>query len=132
MTVKKLIPLAFAIAAMSSPMLAAELKVEPGADLFAENCAQCHGKDGRGDGDAVEFRNVDIPDLRTLTKRNGGSFPLRDVVRKIDGRAELETHGERFMPAWGEAFSFDEERGSALAHARILNLVLYLEGLQED
>ena len=129
---KTLIPFAFAAAVTPLSAQSAELKVEPGADLFAQHCAQCHGVDARGDGDAVEFKNVDIPDLRTIKKRNDGNFPLAEIIRTIDGRAELESHGGRFMPAWGEVFSFDEDRGDALAHARILNLVLYLDGIQED
>ena len=132
MITRNLIPLAFAVAIFPASVLSAELKVEPGADLFKQHCAQCHGADGRGDGEAVEFKNIDIPDLTTITKRNEGNFPLADIVRTIDGRAELERHGGGFMPAWGEVFSFDEDRGDALAHARILNLVLYLNSIQED
>ena len=129
---RNLAPLTIAMAMLPAAVLSAELKVEPGADLFKQHCAQCHGADGRGDGEAVEFKNIDIPDLTTITKRNDGSFPLADIVRTIDDRAELERHGGGFMPAWGEVFSFDEDRGDALAHARILNLVLYLNSIQED
>ena len=35
------------------------------------------------------------------------------------------------MPAWGEVFRFDEHDGDALAHARILNLVWYLNTIQD-
>lgn len=105
-------------------------RLETGAELYAEYCAKCHGADGGGEGELVEFRDAGLPDLRTLTLRNGG-FPLERVIATIDGRADLDAHGERFMPAWGEVFRFDEERGDAVAHARILNLVLHLRGIQK-
>lgn len=105
-------------------------RLETGAELYTEYCARCHGSDGSGKGELVEFRDGDLPDLRTMARRNNG-FPLDRVIATIDGRAELDAHGERFMPAWGEVFRFDEEGGDALAHARILNLVVYLQGIQK-
>lgn len=105
--------------------------VESGAALYKEYCAKCHGADGGGEGELMEFRDAGLPDLRTLSVRNG-EFPLERIVATIDGRAELDAHGDRFMPAWGEIFRFDEERGDALAHARILNLVLYLKRIQQE
>ena len=116
--------------ALPSPAAAAD-RVESGAQLYVEYCARCHGADGAGEGELVEFREAGLPDLRTLALRHGG-FPLERVMATIDGRAELDAHGERFMPAWGEIFRFDEDRGDALAHARILNLIVYLQRIQKE
>ena len=128
----RMIPMALAGAVLLPGTIQAADKLETGAELYTEYCAKCHGADGGGEGEMVEFRDAGLPDLRTLSQRNGGAFPLDEVIEMIDGRAELDAHGERFMPAWGEIFRFDEEHGDAMAHARILNLVLYLKRIQEE
>ena len=110
---------------------AAAQPLETGEELYKDYCVLCHGPDGAGDGQYMEFENIDLPDLRTLKQRNGGEFPLERVIETIDGRRELNAHGDRFMPAWGEIFRFDEENGDAVAHGRILNLLLYLSDIQE-
>lgn len=119
------------MAALGAPAATAE-GLETGGELFAEYCVQCHGADGSGEGEGVEFSDVAPGDLRTLAARNGGAFPLDRVVDTIDGRARLEMHNRDGMPAWGEVFRFDEENGEALAHARILNLVMYLYAMQQE
>ena len=124
------LPLAAALALAGAGAGAAEL--ETGAELFAEYCAQCHGVDGSGEGEGVEFTDKAPGDLRMLAALNAGAFPLARVVDMIDGRERLEMHEQNGMPAWGEVFRFDEEAGDALAHARILNLVLFLYAIQEE
>lgn len=106
--------------------------LEPGAVLFLDYCAQCHGEDARGGGPLVEDRLEPLPDLRTLSKRSGDAFPFERIVDTVIGGVEIDMHGERFMPAWGEVFRFKEENGDALTHARILNLVWYLNKIQDD
>ena len=106
--------------------------LETGAELYSEYCAQCHGPDGRGGGEAVEFTDTDPANLRTLARRNGGNFPFERIIETVDGRLDLEMHGGRYMPVWGEVFAFDEESGDALAHARILNLVWFLYRMQDE
>ena len=107
-------------------------ELETGAELYEEYCAQCHGPDGSGKGEAMEFSHAEPPDLRTLSKRNGGAFPFEAIIETVDGRLDLEVHGGRFMPVWGEVFSFDEQDGDTVAHARILNLVWHLYRMQEQ
>jgi hypothetical protein len=56
------------------------------------------------------------------------------VYRIVDGREDVQGHGTRDMPIWGERFTVEE--GSTLAdetHAigRILTIVHYLESIQE-
>lgn len=119
----------FALPFLAMPAGAAEL--ETGRTLFLDYCAQCHGEDGRGEGPLVEFKDDRPQDLRKLSARNDGHFPFALVVETIDGRVELNAHGERFMPAWGDVFKFEEDGGAALAHARILNLVWYLNEIQD-
>lgn len=124
------LPIIICLALM--PTLAAGQALESGATLFQDYCAQCHGEDGRGGGPLVEDRPQQLPDLRTLSKRNGGIFPFQSIVEVVDGGTDIDMHGERFMPAWGQVFRFKEENGDALTHARILNLVWYLNKIQDD
>jgi len=116
----------------TAPAGAADGEVESGAALFKQHCAKCHGDDARGLGVEAEFTPVPVPNLRTLSQRNGGAFPFVRVVETVDGRIDLDVHGGRVMPIWGEVFKFDEAGGDALAHARILNLVWYLSTIQEE
>jgi mono/diheme cytochrome c family protein len=106
--------------------------LESGANLFQDYCAQCHGADGRGGGQLVQDRLQPLPNLRELNVRNAGAFPFQRIVETVTGNVEVDMHGERFMPAWGEVFRFKEENGDALAHARILNLTWYLSTIQDD
>jgi mono/diheme cytochrome c family protein len=61
--------------------------LEQGAQIFAENCAVCHGEDGQGRVGAVLAK--DWPSIRP-------DLRVRDTIeRGITGT---------FMPAWGQAF----------------------------
>lgn len=62
-----------------------DVSAEAGAVLFAENCAACHGADGRGAGEVgVQLFNIP-PDLTQLSAGNGGVFPTDYVLGVIDG-----------------------------------------------
>ena len=75
--------------------------VERGAELFAENCATCHGAEAIGDGPMTEILSVQPPDLTSLSARNGGEFPLERVVRHIDGRDTVVLAHGGPMPVFG-------------------------------
>ncbi|MGS4948080.1 c-type cytochrome [Meridianimarinicoccus sp. RP-17] len=64
---------------------------------FADHCASCHGADARGEGPAAAGMNVPPPDLTLLSERNGGAFPLVEVMSQIDGY----TRGPSAMPEFG-------------------------------
>ena len=105
-----------------------------GDELFAANCASCHGRYGEGDGPAAADTRS-IPDLRYLAARNGGVFPRDRVADLIDGREIVKAHGDRQMPVWGEAFAaLDDANGSkeARSAAKIQTLVDFLVGIQQD
>jgi mono/diheme cytochrome c family protein len=107
-----------------------------GKQDFDENCASCHGKDGKGHGAALYvIPEIKPSDLTKLTKNNGGVFPAERVYQSIDGRAGIPAHSRIDMPFWGttlqqpgKEFSPESE---AKVKVRISNMVSYIKSLQE-
>ena len=77
-----------------------------GATIFRNNCAACHGTEGRGNGPVSKALKRDVPDLTTLSQRNGGAFPVTHVRTTIMFGADdlLPAHGSKAMPIWGPIF----------------------------
>ena len=75
-------------------------EVARGKALYDTHCATCHGADGKGDGPAAESLARRPADLTRIAARNGGSFPLAQVMSTIDGYNRKKPHGSS-MPAWG-------------------------------
>jgi mono/diheme cytochrome c family protein len=99
-----------------------------GAELFARNCAGCHGHDGEGGGPTAVAIGITPPNLRTLRMRNGGQFPADAVTAYVDGRRAPAAHMTRQMPVWGSVFQ--ESEGRAAATERIDAIVAFIERLQ--
>ncbi len=78
----------------------AEMPEVEGQKLYVEMCAACHGADGRGEGPAAARVNRPIPDLTLISARNGGVFPMADVLSEIDGYTRAK-HGNLTMPEFG-------------------------------
>ncbi|HTT12972.1 MAG TPA: c-type cytochrome [Burkholderiaceae bacterium] len=118
----------------------AQADTERGRREFESSCAVCHGVEARGDGPLRPFLIKRPPDLTTLARRRGGTFPAQDVMEMIDGRSsvQLGSHGTREMPVWGQVYleSAQDEAGRSKLHPewsvrdRIMALVDYLAGLQ--
>lgn len=112
--------------------------VAKGRTTFRIYCANCHGPEGRGDGNLAEMLKVRPANLTELAKNaKDGKFPREEVHAKIDGRKPVAGHGSPDMPIWGDAFQkvlqpgyhelSDEER----THLKIVELVYFLESIQE-
>ena len=102
-----------------------------GATIFRNNCAACHGIDGRGNGPVSKELKHELPDLTRLSQRNGGAFPTVHVRNTILFGADslLPAHGSKAMPIWGPIFheiEFDHDLG----HVRLENIAKYLESIQ--
>jgi mono/diheme cytochrome c family protein len=105
-----------------------------GETLFRDNCAPCHGEEGRGGGPVASAIAMPIPQLATLTERNEGEFPRDYVVQIVDGREPVLAHGTRTMPVWGavfEAYSTDGDDAPS-ASELIEAIVDYVEGFQVE
>src|SRR5690554_5337135 len=73
-------------------------EADEGRRLYVENCAQCHGPLGRGDGPAA--RNL-MPAPSNLTRlAENGTFPRARVLSSIDGYHRAELPGQQ-MPEFG-------------------------------
>ena len=122
-----------ALAGAALPAWAAD--VENGAELYRVHCATCHGIEATGQGPMAGVLVIEPSDLTTLAETNGGRFPTERVVKRIDGRDPLVSHGSP-MPVYGFFF---EGKGEAvktdsgqpiMTSAPIVDLLAYLETLQ--
>lgn len=100
---------------------------------YQQYCAACHGLNGKGNGDMARLLKVKPANLTQLGAKNWGIFPFWQVYRIVDGREEVRGHGSRDMPIWG--MEFKQEAGTdpaaeLQAHARIIEIVYYIESLQ--
>jgi mono/diheme cytochrome c family protein len=109
--------------------------LETGRHLYAVACAHCHGSSGRGDGPLAAILTVRPSDLTALSARNGGRYPLLQVIHVIDGRSGVREH-DGAMPSFGGLYdaALAERMGRYSAvletRGRMLAVALYLERLQ--
>lgn len=112
--------------------------VELGRQEFINTCAMCHGKDGKGNGPFSLHLATKPKDLTLIRINNNGEFPFKKLYDIIDGREITQTHGSRTMPIWGDHYSAESwlevstQYAETLARGRILELLLYLESIQDN
>jgi mono/diheme cytochrome c family protein len=117
--------------AQTTPQRQPPIRPVDGAIIFRNNCAACHGLEGRGDGPVSKTLKRNVPDLTRLSLRNGGTFPAIHVRTTVMLGADdlLPTHGSTTMPIWGPIFheiEFDQDLGNV----RLENITKYLESIQ--
>ena len=105
-----------------------------GAALYAENCAQCHGASGKGDG---PWGAGMVPPPADLTQLGNGTFPRAHVLSVIDGYDRTGLPGQE-MPEFGlllegDTVPVDVGDGVLTPTPRPLAALLaYLESIQEE
>lgn len=109
---------------------------DAGRDLFQHHCAVCHGADATGTGPMAPVLTIQPTDLTALAARNEGVFPIERVIRRIDGREPLVSHGSP-MPVYGDFFVGPEtlgktELGQPLLTTRpVADLIAWLNSIQD-
>jgi len=107
-----------------------------GERLYMRYCTACHGPHGAGDGPMVRVLTIDPPDLTQLAARNGGTFPRRRVIWRIDGRDPILAHGNE-MPVYGDLLTghrldIRDETGETIRSTQpMADLLAFLERLQD-
>ena len=109
------------------------LALAAGQDTFRQFCAPCHGVDAKGRGPVARILTTPPADLAQAKRRNGGTFPmdrLEAVLTMARGEsAGTVALGSSQMPIWGQVFA-SLEASPTLARARVANLLVYLESIQ--
>jgi mono/diheme cytochrome c family protein len=126
-----LIAVVISASAQTTPQRQPPIRPVDGATIFRNDCAGCHGLEGRGDGPVSKTLKRRVPDLTGLSVRNGGIFPAIHVQTAITfGTDDLQpAHGSKTMPIWGPIFheiEFDQDLGKV----RLENITKYLESIQ--
>lgn len=110
---------------------------EEGAALYLEYCATCHGIDVDGNGPMAGVLTIKPDDLRLLTSGNDGVFPLVRVIKRIDGRDPLVSHGSP-MPVYGDFFegldvAMKTHTGQPIMTSKpVSNLLAFLKAVQKE
>ncbi|MFZ5965046.1 c-type cytochrome [Thalassococcus sp. BH17M4-6] len=106
-----------------------------GQRLFMENCAVCHGADGKGNGPMARAMTKAPANLTLIAVRNGDTFPRARVLSTIDGYARSAVEGPN-MPEFGELLRGDLiplDTGDGVetpTPRKLVALLEYLESIQ--
>lgn len=124
-----------ATALLATPALADD--AEKGRETYWRYCSSCHGESGEGTGPMRAVLTVQPKDLTALAAENDGVFPLNRVIRRIDGRDPLVSHGSE-MPVYGNFFNdggaatLTAEDGTEIeTSGAVADLIAYLRVLQD-
>lgn len=89
-------------------------KPAPGQKLFEAKCAQCHGKDAKGNPKMEKLLKLD-PSTLNLTKADAVSMTSDAIVAQI-------TNGKKKMPGYKGKLTADQ----------IQDIAAYLKGIQGE
>ncbi len=119
---------------LSIPQAAAKKNPVPapsGREIYMDRCGACHGEDARGNGPAVGALKIAPGDLTLLRQRNSGIFPTERVKNIVGQWVEINAHGSREMPVWGDLFLPKTTAQEQTANERFKLLITYLESIQQ-
>ncbi|MBP0483393.1 c-type cytochrome [Sagittula salina] len=109
---------------------------QDGQVLFMENCAVCHGEDGKGSGPMARRLQKPPKDLTLIELRHGDRFPRAKIMSIIDGYARSDMTGPG-MPEFGallegDLVPFDSGDGKLTPTPRkLVALLEYLQTIQQ-
>lgn len=95
---------------VTNPLKGDQKTLEAGAKIFAQQCATCHGKGGKGDGPASQYLGKELPD-----------FTSAKFQSQTDGELFWKiSHGNAPMPTF-EKILTEEERWEVINFLRSLS-----------
>ncbi|MDG1066887.1 MAG: cytochrome c [Sulfitobacter sp.] len=106
-----------------------------GADIYSKHCTSCHGQTALGDGPRSADLGVQPANLTLLSKRNGGTFPIEEVMAQIHGYSGRHQFGA--MPEFGQDLAgpmvdWVAKSGEVIPTPKgLIDLAAYLEGIQK-
>ena len=98
-----------------------EVSLDQGEAIWQEQCSQCHGPGGAGDGSDAAANNLQMPDLTDLNVATGRSDEqwfqtVSDGSGNMPGFADSLTEDERWAAVqFARTFSYEPARTPALA-----------------
>ena len=107
--------------------------IASGKASYDQYCMSCHGTDGKGTGELATALETPPADLTLLRNNNEGAFPQDAIFQMIEGNADVEAHGSRQMPVWGNIWGEDggEPVADEIVEQRINELVEYIRSIQQ-
>lgn len=124
-----------ALLCLGAPVVAQD--DQNGAVLYHLHCATCHGVEATGQGPMAGVLLIKPADLTALEVQNDGAFPTESVIRRIDGRDPLVSHGSP-MPVYGYFFEGEDTpyktpSGQPILTSKpIVDLLGYLQSIQTN
>ena len=102
--------------------------VDRGHATFKEECAVCHGDQGKGTASTSPDHPAP-PDLTILARKANGLFPAAHVEAVLKGTDPVAAHTPA-MKGWLALFVAQADGSMAAADARVADLVQYLGSIQ--
>lgn len=137
MTMKILLPTFAGLGLLAACMQAEMPQPNEGRMLYGDNCAQCHGPAGQGNGPWADGMTPAPTNLTTLAAGNGGIFPRAAVLSTIDGYHRAGQPGQQ-MPEFGlllEGPTVPVDTGDGVMTPTprpLVALLAYLESIQAE
>jgi hypothetical protein len=87
---------------------------------------------GKVRGPVSAYLTKQPPDLTTLAKSHGGTFPEGYVANVLRFGLGVTAHGTSDMPVWGPIFQQLDNYNEAAVRQRIKNLCDFLDSIQRN
>ena len=95
---------------MANPVKADAASIAEGKELYAQHCASCHGKKGKGDGSKAAQLDTEC-----------GDFTSADFAKQSDGAIFYKTlEGRKDMPSYKKKIPDQNEIWSVVNYVRTL------------